>query len=57
MFINKDTVLSIIQLTEYQYRVYQEFLKICSDKTIAKEQTQIFMNAMLQNNKGEEKKH
>jgi hypothetical protein len=46
MFINKDTLLSIFQLTEMQYEMYKNFLKLTGNKKDAQMQTQIYMNAL-----------
>jgi hypothetical protein len=47
-FLNNETILSIIQLTEWQWKVYQEFLKLAANEDEARKQTQIHMNAMMQ---------
>jgi hypothetical protein len=48
LFINKDMILSILQLTEYQWEVYKNFLKITGDEKEAEKQTKIHMIALNQ---------
>lgn len=54
-FINSEEMLSIVQLAEMQWRYYQQYLKISQNPSMAAEQTQITMNAMLQRRGGEQK--
>jgi hypothetical protein len=46
MFINKDTLFSILQLSEMQYEMYKNFLKLTGNKKEAEIQTQIYMNSL-----------
>lgn len=51
MFINKDCLLSILQVTEYQWEVYKSFLKLANDEQVASKQTEIHMAAMMRGSK------
>ena len=47
MFLNKDMALSILQLTELQWKAYENFVKLTGDEREAERQTTIYMTAML----------
>lgn len=47
-FLNNEMIMSLIQATQMQMTVYNEFLKLCGgDVEEAKAQTQIYMNAFI----------
>lgn len=47
-FLNNEMIISLIQVTQMQMTVYNEFLKLCGgDVEEAKVQTQIYMNAFM----------
>ncbi|MDU6263748.1 MAG: hypothetical protein E6600_04530 [Anaerocolumna aminovalerica] len=54
MFINKDMMLSILQLTEFQYEVYKKFLSLTNNETEAEKQTRIFITSMIEANRSQE---
>jgi len=50
MFINKDMMFSVLQITELQWETYKKFLSLTEgDKVEASRQTQIFMGSMFAN--------
>lgn len=47
-FLNNEMIMSLIQATQMQMTVYNEFLKLCGgDVEQARVQTQIYMNAFM----------
>lgn len=54
MFINKDMVLSILQMTEIQWETYKKFLALTNDEKEASRQTKIFMGAMFASSQNKE---
>lgn len=46
MFINKDILFSILEITELQWEVYKNFLKLTGDEKEARIQTEIYMTSM-----------
>lgn len=47
-FLNNEMIMSLIQVTQMQMTVYNEFLKLCGgDVEEAKVQTQIYMNVFM----------
>lgn len=52
-FLNSEMILSVIQMTEVQYKAYQKFMELSGgDRTEAVRQTGIFMAAMLHKPEG-----
>ena len=47
-FLNSEMILSVIQLTEIQYKAYQKFMELSGgDRTEAARQTGIFISAIM----------
>jgi hypothetical protein len=47
MFINKDMMFSLLQVTELQWETYKKFIALTGSEIEAERQTRIFITSML----------